>query len=125
MSAPLLKRLADVRKQGDVGRLADDVEPVALGRKTADYDADRHFMRVEFGPLLDMELEIGIDRPTADVSSTAIRQRCRQHESLAGYVPDLVAQYIDRQQLYAPPAEAGSGGWDSSQTADRLHGKDH
>jgi len=41
-----------------------------------------------------------IDAPTADVSSTAIRQRMAAGESIAGLVPPAVRQHIERHGLY-------------------------
>jgi nicotinate-nucleotide adenylyltransferase len=42
-----------------------------------------------------------IDSPTAPVSSTEIRRRASDGTSLAGLVPDLVAEYIKKHELYA------------------------
>ena len=66
-----------------------------------------------------------IDAPTADVSSTAIRRRLAEGQSIAGLVPPGVQQHIEQHGLYtstvpgrrvsdAPPA----------QQAGRLHGQD-
>lgn len=65
-----------------------------------------------------------IDAPTADVSSTAIRQRRKNGQSVAGLVPPGVQQHIEQHELYAPHA----GGHrmsdaQSSPAAGRLHGK--
>jgi len=43
-----------------------------------------------------------IDAATPDISSTAIRQRLRAGEGLAGLVPDFVATYIAHHRLYVP-----------------------
>jgi nicotinate-nucleotide adenylyltransferase len=62
-----------------------------------------------------------IDAPTADVSSTAIRDRCARGESIAGLVPEGVRQHIEQHGLYTgmpfgrragerPPGGA-TGGW--------------
>jgi nicotinate-nucleotide adenylyltransferase len=51
-----------------------------------------------------------IDAPTADVSSTAIRGRLAEGGSIAGLVPALVGQHIDRHRLYASPPRGGSRG---------------
>jgi nicotinate-nucleotide adenylyltransferase len=62
-----------------------------------------------------------IDAPTADVSSSAIRDRCAHGESLAGLIPDPVRQHIEQHGLYTgmpsgrragerPPGGA-TGGW--------------
>ena len=66
-----------------------------------------------------------IDAPTADVSSTAIRQRLAAGESIAGMVPAAVANYIEKHHLYArtePPAGAERPAAESK--AGRLHGED-
>jgi nicotinate-nucleotide adenylyltransferase len=41
-----------------------------------------------------------IDAPTAPVSATEIRRRVARGESIAGMVPDLVADYIQTHRLY-------------------------
>ncbi len=41
-----------------------------------------------------------VDAPTPDVSSTEVRRRARDGESLEGLVPTAVGEYIDRQHLY-------------------------
>ena len=46
-------------------------------------------------------LIILIDAPTADVSSTAIRQRLADRESIAGLVPPHVQQHIEHHGLYS------------------------
>jgi nicotinate-nucleotide adenylyltransferase len=46
-------------------------------------------------------LIILIDAPTADVSSTAIRQRLAGGESVAGLVPPRVQQHIEQHGLYS------------------------
>ena len=46
-------------------------------------------------------LIILIDAPTADVSSTAIRQCLADGESIAGLVPPHVQQHIERHGLYS------------------------
>lgn len=53
-----------------------------------------------------------LDAATPDVSSTLVRERLRQGQSVAGLVPDSVARYIARHRLYAPRARS----------ADTLHG---
>jgi nicotinate-nucleotide adenylyltransferase len=66
-----------------------------------------------------------IDRPTADVSSTAIRQRIAGGSSIEGLVPPLVRQHIERHGLYssAPPARRAIDAVEIP-AADRLHGQD-
>jgi nicotinate-nucleotide adenylyltransferase len=69
-----------------------------------------------------------IDAPTANVSATAIRQRCANGESLAGLVPPTVRQHIERHALYSTTSMTGAGefGADTHRapTAGRLHGQD-
>jgi nicotinate-nucleotide adenylyltransferase len=70
-------------------------------------------------------LIILIDAQTADVSSTAIRERCAEGRSLAGHVPPAVQQHIEQHGLYQP---MGAGRRDSdapvTAAADGLHGED-
>ena len=72
-----------------------------------------------------LPLIILIDAPTADVSSTAIRSRLAEGESIAGLVPANVRQHIEQHGLYAP-TRPGRRASDISRTpeAGRLHGKD-
>ena len=51
--------------------------------------------RVRQAPLIFL-----IDAPTADVSSTAIRRRLSEGESIAGLVPPAVQQHIEQHGLY-------------------------
>jgi nicotinic acid mononucleotide adenylyltransferase len=41
-----------------------------------------------------------LEASTPDISSTDIRRRVRSHESIAGLVPDTVADYIRTHRLY-------------------------
>jgi nicotinate-nucleotide adenylyltransferase len=65
-----------------------------------------------------------IDAPTANVSSSAIRERRARSESIASLVPDPVRQHIEQHGLYTPPwpgrraSDAPAG-----QAAARLHGQ--
>jgi nicotinate-nucleotide adenylyltransferase len=66
-----------------------------------------------------------IDAPTADVSSTAIRQRRAAGRSIAGLVPPLVEQHIERHGLYAAvDADRRDTGTPVRAPADRLHDQD-
>jgi nicotinate-nucleotide adenylyltransferase len=66
-----------------------------------------------------------IDRPTADVSATAIRRRLAAGESIDGLVPPMVRQHIERHGLYrAASAASHPSGMRETTPADRLHGKD-
>jgi nicotinate-nucleotide adenylyltransferase len=66
-----------------------------------------------------------IDAPTADVSSTAIRQACAERRSIQGMVPDAVRQHIEQHGIYAAPAPAAHVPPHSSiSSAGRLHGRD-
>lgn len=65
-----------------------------------------------------------IDAPTADVSATAIRQRCANGQSIAGLVAPAVGQHIERHALYLTtmPGDAGTDSRRAS-AAGRLHGQ--
>jgi nicotinate-nucleotide adenylyltransferase len=41
-----------------------------------------------------------VSLPMMDVSSTEVRRRVAAGESIAGLVPEAVASYIERRQLY-------------------------
>jgi nicotinate-nucleotide adenylyltransferase len=43
-----------------------------------------------------------VDAPTADVSSTAIRERRARGQSIGGLVPEAVQQHIEQHGLYIP-----------------------
>ena len=66
-----------------------------------------------------------IDAPTADVSATAIRQRCANGQSITGLVPPAVDQHIERHALYSA-ATTGTVVIDThrASTAGRLHGQE-
>ena len=70
-------------------------------------------------------LIILIDVPTADVSSTAIRDRRAAGESIAGLVLPRVQQHIEQHGLYTSMTP-GRRASDAQQTspAGRLHGQD-
>lgn len=64
---------------------------------------------IEPGPAVHLDVRfrvILIDAPTAPVSSTEIRRRVASGESIAGAVPDLVAEHIRKHGLYR---EGGPG----------------
>jgi len=65
-----------------------------------------------------------IDALTADVSSTAIRERVAEGASIAGLVPPAVQQHIEQHGLYLPRA-VGRRASDAPGTAAAggLHGK--
>jgi nicotinate-nucleotide adenylyltransferase len=66
-----------------------------------------------------------LDGKTADVSSTAIRQRVRMGKSIAGLVPESVRQYIEQQGLYTnAPRPADAVAAPPNAAAGRLHGQD-
>ena len=68
-------------------------------------------------------LIILLDAPTPDVSSTAIRERLVNGESIAGLVPDSVRQHIEQHELYAStPADRRTSGGAPASAAGRLHG---
>ena len=66
-----------------------------------------------------------IDAPTADVSSTAIREHLAAGESIAGLVLPRVRQHIEQHGLYTSITPGGRA-LDAPQTsqAGRLHGQD-
>jgi nicotinate-nucleotide adenylyltransferase len=64
-----------------------------------------------------------IDAPTANVSSTAIRQRCAKGETIANLVPPMVRQHIERHRLYSTTvSEQNSADSYPAPAAGRLHG---
>ncbi|HZR22264.1 MAG TPA: nicotinate-nucleotide adenylyltransferase [Vicinamibacterales bacterium] len=70
------------------------------------------------------ERAILIDARTADVSSTAIRQRRAEGQSIAGMVPPSVQQHIEQHGLYSPmPPDRRSSSDRDSAAAGRLHGE--
>jgi len=70
-------------------------------------------------------LIILIDAQTADVSSSAIRQRLAAGESIAGLVPPSVRQHIEQHGLYAA-STPGRRAIDAvpAPQAGRLHGQE-
>jgi nicotinate-nucleotide adenylyltransferase len=66
-----------------------------------------------------------IDQATADVSSTAIRQRIAARESIEELVPPLVRQHIEQHGLYTSPMP-GRRAIDAAEipAAGRLHGQE-
>jgi len=69
-------------------------------------------------------LIILIDAPTSAVSSSAIREKRARGESIAGLVPDAVAEHIEQHGLYSSPSP-GRRAADAVSTpaAGRLHGQ--
>jgi nicotinate-nucleotide adenylyltransferase len=61
-----------------------------------------------------------VNRPTPDVSSTAIRSRSAAGHSLAGLVPDAVARHIRRHGLYREATPRSSAGGPRA-AASQLH----
>jgi nicotinate-nucleotide adenylyltransferase len=72
-----------------------------------------------------LPLIILIDAPTADVSSTTIRNRLAGGDSIAGLVPVRVQHHIEQHGLYASmmPGRRASDGQETPH-AGRLHGQD-
>jgi nicotinate-nucleotide adenylyltransferase len=65
-----------------------------------------------------------IDAPTADVSSTAIRDRRAAGLSITGQVPPAVEQHIEQHGLYIKtPHGANARGVPEEPAAGRLHGQ--
>jgi nicotinate-nucleotide adenylyltransferase len=66
-----------------------------------------------------------IDRPTADVSASAIRHRLLEGAPIEGLVPDTVRQYIARQGLYLDaPRTADAAPGARRAAAGRMHGQE-
>jgi nicotinate-nucleotide adenylyltransferase len=79
---------------------------------------------VDFGTEVDPMILL-IDAPTADVSSTAIRQRRAQGQSIAGLVPAGVQQHIEQHGLYSVvPPERRSSEHQADRVAGGLHGEE-
>jgi nicotinate-nucleotide adenylyltransferase len=65
-----------------------------------------------------------IEAPTADVSSSAIRDRRAHGESIATLVPDPVRQHIEQHGLYTPPTPGRRvNDTRPADAAARLHGE--
>jgi nicotinate-nucleotide adenylyltransferase len=65
-----------------------------------------------------------IDAPTADVSSTAIRERCAAGYGAGDLVPDVVRQHIEQHRLYRPSSTfAESHSRPPEAAAGRMHGQ--
>jgi nicotinate-nucleotide adenylyltransferase len=65
-----------------------------------------------------------IDARTADVSATAIRQRCERGQSIAGLVVPAVQQHIARHGLYSSGVAASDASPQAPDgAAGRLHGE--
>jgi nicotinate-nucleotide adenylyltransferase len=86
--------------------------------------------RMTIPPIDDLELGqmepliFLIEAQTADVSSTAIRQRCAAGESIAGMVAPAVQQHIEQHGLYTVKGEGRRGNdIPKKPAAGRLHGK--
>lgn len=73
-------------------------------------------MRLRHAAERDTTLIFLVEAPTADVSSTAIRQRVAQGRSVSGLVPPMVEQHIHRHALYEHRTSTSS-------RADHLHGQ--
>lgn len=75
-------------------------------------------------PLQEMDpLIILIDEPTADVSSTTIRERRSERQSITGLVPPRVEQHIEQHGLYTAASGRRRSDSPSDVTAGRLHGQ--
>ena len=89
--------------------------PELLPRMTSPAEAEGHGTPVIFL----------IPAKTADVSASAIRQRCATGESIEALVPPAVGQHIERHALYATTSRTEPG-TDTHRppSAGRLHGQD-
>jgi nicotinate-nucleotide adenylyltransferase len=78
----------------------------------------------EFAPTGKTTMIVLIDATTADVSSTAIRQRIAGGLDIADMVPPGVHQHIEQHQLYRSSAADRRGSdRESTPAAGRLHGQ--
>ena len=66
-----------------------------------------------------------IEAPTSKVSSSEIREKRANGQTIAGLVPDPVRQHIEQHGLYTSPTP-GRRGSDASSAAvpGRIHGED-
>jgi nicotinate-nucleotide adenylyltransferase len=97
-----------------VGDLADRLPALQPRMRRGDYDLADVTRPVIFL----------IDAPTADVSSTAIRRRCREGHSLAGLVDPAVQQHIEQHGLYTSNApDRRDAETSPTAGAGRLHGE--
>jgi nicotinate-nucleotide adenylyltransferase len=85
----------------------------------------KRMVRPELDDLAHVEIDpliLLIDAPTADVSSTAIRDCCAGGKSIAGLVPDPVRQHIEQHGLYSA-VQPGRRASDTpaNPAADKLH----
>jgi nicotinate-nucleotide adenylyltransferase len=62
-----------------------------------------------------------VNRPTPDVSSTAIRARCAAGHPLDGFVPDPVARHIRRHGLYREATSLSTSAAGHRAAASQLH----
>ena len=76
-----------------------------------------------FGPLSQLDASIIlIDAPTADISSSAIRDRLAAGDSITGMVHPSVQQHIEQHGLYSSSSAAAD--IHRTSQAGRLHGQD-
>ena len=66
-----------------------------------------------------------VNRPTPDVSSTAIRARCAEGQPITGLVPPAVERHIDRHALYRTRDAAASRADGERRPASLLHEQEH
>jgi nicotinate-nucleotide adenylyltransferase len=124
---------ADIESWKDYPRILDYAQFVVVSRPGCSVETlpeclPRLASRMAKPPLdrnvSDASVIILIDAPTADVSSTAIRQRRARGESIAGLVAPGVQQHIEQHALYTSTIP-GRRGSDEPPTpaAGRLHGQ--
>ena len=66
-----------------------------------------------------------VNRPTPDISSTAIRAQCAEGRPLTGLVPDAVARHIHRHGLYRGAVPRSSSPSGHGPAASQLHEQEH
>jgi len=66
-----------------------------------------------------------VNEPTPDVSSTAIRARCADGESITGLVPSAVERHIHRHALYRTRGADASHAGGEHRSASLLHEQEH
>ncbi len=66
-----------------------------------------------------------VNRPTPDVSSTAISARCAEGRPITGLVPPAVERHIDRHALYRTRDASASPADSEGRSASLLHEQEH
>jgi nicotinate-nucleotide adenylyltransferase len=125
---------ADIASWRDFPAILRDAHFGVVSRPGAPVDRLRHDLswlrtQIVYPPvdeLTQMDPSIiFIDERTADVSSSAIRERCATGLSIAGMVPPGVQQHIEQHGLYTSPTPGRrKSDAPAASEASRLHGQD-